>query len=285
MKRAPLLLLVMAILLALASAAAASPPAAAGPAVMRTPGGRVKEYVPAAEHQAVSRLSKRRKKKKSSSQQEEPTQEPQAGDTATASPGADDVARVTEAAKNAKDKLSCFPASATVTLASGARVRMDALAVGDAVAVGGSARPSPVFMFTHREKAGVHAFVRLTTAAGAALSLSPGHYVYAGGALVRADAVRVGDELRLAGGSASGVVAVGATLELGLYNPQTLHGDIVVDGVVASTYTAAVEPAVAHAALAPLRAAFACFGYSTGALDAGAPPTFVGRLPAGGVAY
>ena len=30
----------------------------------------------------------------------------------------------------------------------------------------------------------------------------------------------------------------------GLYNPQTMHGDIVVDGVLASVYTAAVAPAL-----------------------------------------
>ena len=39
----------------------------------------------------------------------------------------------------------------------------------------------------------------------------------------------------------------------GLYNPLTLAGDIVVDGILASTYTKAVTPKMAHAALAPLR--------------------------------
>ena len=39
----------------------------------------------------------------------------------------------------------------------------------------------------------------------------------------------------------------------GLYNPHTLHGDVVVDGVLTSTYTGVVHPALAHALLAPLR--------------------------------
>lgn len=50
------------------------------------------------------------------------------------------------------------------------------------------------------------------------------------------------------------VVKVGNTHDLGLYNPQTIHGDIVVDGFVVSTYTADVTPSVAHAVLTPMRA-------------------------------
>jgi len=42
----------------------------------------------------------------------------------------------------------------------------------------------------------------------------------------------------------------------GLYNPHTLDGWLVVDGVVTSTYTTAVAPAVAEAALAAARAAY-----------------------------
>jgi hypothetical protein len=39
----------------------------------------------------------------------------------------------------------------------------------------------------------------------------------------------------------------------GLYNPHTMHGDIVVDGVHTSTYTDSVAPALAHALLWPVR--------------------------------
>lgn len=48
----------------------------------------------------------------------------------------------------------------------------------------------------------------------------------------------------------------------GLYNPQTVLGDIVVDGFLATTYTSAAKAEVAHALLAPVRAA-----YVTGGLD------------------
>jgi len=71
--------------------------------------------------------------------------------------------------------------------------------------------------------------------------------------LRRAADVRLGDRLPLAAGNASAVVGVGCVDLPGLYNPHTLDGDITVDGVVVSTWTAAVPPAVASAALSPLR--------------------------------
>lgn len=46
----------------------------------------------------------------------------------------------------------------------------------------------------------------------------------------------------------------------GLYAPHTAAGIIAVDGVVASCYTAAIQPAAAHALLAPVRWAFARVG-------------------------
>lgn len=163
----------------------------------------------------------------------------------------------------------CFPGSAEVTLASGASARMDALKVGDRVLTS-SGVFSEVFMFTHRLSEQAHSFVRLDTAAGSSLRLTAGHYLYANGARVAAAAVRVGDELELADGSASRVVRVGREDGLGLFNPQTVTGDIVVDGVRASTFTTAVEPSAAQALLAPLRAAYEGLGLSTKVFDHGA---------------
>lgn len=137
---------------------------------------------------------------------------------------------------------------------------MKALGIGDEV-VTGSGRVSTVYAFSHadRREAVRHPFVRLATAAGVTLTASPGHFVYvldgADRRLVPAAAVRVGDVLPLASGANSSAVVVGvSTVALpGLYNPHTLDGDIAVDGVVVSTWTVAVRPAVAAAALAPLR--------------------------------
>lgn len=159
---------------------------------------------------------------------------------------------------NNDGERSCFPASSTVTLASGQVVLMRALRLGDEVTTGGG-HVSTVYAFSHADgrEAVRHPFVRLATAAGVSLTASPGHYVYVlGGAdrrLVPAAAVRVGDVLPLATGNCSAVVEVSRVVLLGLYNPHTLDGDIAVDGVVVSTWTVAVPPAVAAAALAPLR--------------------------------
>ncbi|KAK1862562.1 hypothetical protein I4F81_005130 [Pyropia yezoensis] len=222
-----------------------------------------------------------------------PTADPTAAPTAapTATPDGDD-----------DDEPACFPAAATVELSTGSVVRMDALRVGDAVRVapgGGGAAFSPVYLFTHADGGarGGPPAVRLTTASGAAVTASAGHYVYAGGRLVAAAAVAVGDTLQVVppGGGAttwvvSPVTAIAAVPVAGLYNPQTLAGEVVVDGVRASTYTTAVAPRVATALLAPLRAAWYAGGGAPAAAAASAldaPGRWVvarlGRVLGGGV--
>jgi len=190
-------------------------------------------------------------------------------------------------------RSDCFPAAATVVTAGGVVTRMDALTVGTAVVTGPDGSTSPVFAFSHADPAGdAGAWVTLTTAVGD-LTLSAGHYVLvqrggvaAAGAprLVAAAAIVVGDEVRhvpppplvssaaAANGStcaAANVATIGsgwvvvarttvtaATGGRGLYNPHTLDGSLVVDGIVTSTYTTAMAPAVADVALAAGRAAY-----------------------------
>ncbi len=48
------------------------------------------------------------------------------------------------------------------------------------------------------------------------------------------------------------VQAVGSVVADGLYNPQTAHGNIVVDGVLCSTFTSAIHPLLAKTLLLPL---------------------------------
>jgi len=176
-----------------------------------------------------------------------------------------------------EEEPDCFPAAATAELADGRVVAMADLAVGDKVRVAagdGPAAFSAVFLFTHKLPTPPRSYVRLTTSeGGAALTASAGHYVYAGGRLVAAAAVAVGDTLQVVapggGWATATVTGVRRVDAAGLYNPQTLHGDIVVDGVRASTFTTAVEPAVASALLAPLRAVYRSTGRSVGLLGGG----------------
>jgi Hint module len=175
---------------------------------------------------------------------------------------------------------NCFPAEATVLLASGETKRMDELAVGDRISVG-RGEFSAVFMFTHKLPAARANFVTLSTASGEAITLTPGHYLQtAAGGLVAAGAVCVGDDLVLANGAPSHVLSARATPGVGLFNPQTATGNMVVDGVLVSAYTTAIDPSLAHAVLSPLRAMYNVFGVSTSVLDGGANAV-AKRLPQG----
>lgn len=144
---------------------------------------------------------------------------------------------------------------------------MSELQIGDVVAVG-DGQFSPVFMFTHKLNTLNTQFVQLETAVGQ-ITLTHGHYLYLSGALRAAGTAQVGDFVETEHGVAR-IETVRVVNTRGLYNPQTLHGDILVDGVRASTFTTAVRPAFAQALMAPLRAAFTKLGFATVALDNGA---------------
>lgn len=174
-----------------------------------------------------------------------PTPSPSAAPTPTASAAPDN------------DGAACFPADAAVDTPHGP-VRVDALAVGDEVAAPGG-RTTTVFLFTHAsppDAARPHVYVELSAADGRTLTVTPSHYVYVGGGRrVPAGTVAVGDTLDdNTAGRCVPVVGVRRVLApRGLYNPQTLDGDLVVSGFRVSTYTTAIEPATAHGLLAPVR--------------------------------
>lgn len=88
------------------------------------------------------------------------------------------------------------------------------------------------------------------------LVVSHGHFVYADGMPRPAATISVGMMMEGEDGKMMQVVKMDEVVAKGLYNPQTMDGDIIVQGVRCSTYTTAVKPAAAHALLAPVRAAF-----------------------------
>lgn len=158
----------------------------------------------------------------------------------------------------------CFPADAQVELESGVMKRMGDLRVGDRVRVSAT-EFSDVLVFSHQlERVNVE-FVVISTADGASIRLTPNHYLYVNGTLTAARRVAVGDMLRrIRHGAGSGMVgalesgdiavtSVSMAWGEGLFNPHTIDGDIVVDGILTSTYTTTVAPGLAHALLWPLR--------------------------------
>ncbi|KAI0561465.1 hypothetical protein FGB62_81g025 [Gracilaria domingensis] len=126
----------------------------------------------------------------------------------------------------------CFPASATVQLADGWTKRMDELEIGDSVLVGHK-QYSDVFMFTHRSAHVPYRFVQVTTSGGKTMKLTRGHFIYLDGHLRMAGSARRGDRVWVESGTEEVVVDVRMVKGKGLYNPQTIDGDIVVDGVSA----------------------------------------------------
>lgn len=151
----------------------------------------------------------------------------------------------------------CFPAAAVVTLASGKEVPMHALQVGDVVLT--PEGPSPIIFFTHSLPDINYQFVRLVTTNGSII-LTAGHYVPLWRAgLRRAGNVGRGDWLLFGENLIPfQVKAIDHVYTKGLYNPQTRAGWIIVNGFVASTYTTAIDPLLAHGPLlAPIRAIYA----------------------------
>eukprot|EP00177_Eucheuma_denticulatum_P004160 GFKZ01007553.1.p1 GENE.GFKZ01007553.1~~GFKZ01007553.1.p1 ORF type:complete len:457 (+),score=34.35 GFKZ01007553.1:135-1373(+) len=156
-----------------------------------------------------------------------------------------------------------LPTEAPVCFAGGQRVRkeggrlvpMEDVRVGDRVLVGveGGRQYSRVFAWTHRQEVPA-VFVRIETGSGRRVDVTAGHYVWVNGTATRAGQVRVGDWMVDEIWGRVSVTWVGCVVGWGLYSPQTVHGNLVVEGVVVTTYSSvAKEMAAAHALLAPLR--------------------------------
>jgi Hint module len=124
-------------------------------------------------------------------------------------------------------------------------------------------------MFTHRLSEVYAKFIEIKTLSGATISLSEGHYIHVDGSVVPAAQVKIGSEVRLGSGHTDKVRSVRTVGGKGLYNPQTLQGDIVVNGILASTYTTAMDPRLAHAALFPFRSMFSALNFEVSALESG----------------
>lgn len=157
------------------------------------------------------------------------------------------------------DGSACFPLAAKVQLADGSMIRMDEIRIGDSIR-SSSTDFSTVLMFTHANPEIRTDFIIISTDTATAV-LSPNHYLYVNGKLATARSVLVGDSVSTIMDGVEVESAVQniemASLE-GLYNPQTASGKLAVywnggDAVLASSYTTAIHPILAHMLLSPLR--------------------------------
>lgn len=169
----------------------------------------------------------------------------------------------------------CFPASAVVHLEDGDMRAIHKLTAGDHVKASESLS-SMIYFFSHRRGAVLTDFVRIESDWNHTITMSEGHYLYANGRLKAAGDVQIGDFLRTLDGRCR-VRDVKRVQDVGLYAPHTMHGDIVVNRVVASSYTRAMHPYLAHALLWPARV-LVRIGISEEPLGSllyhGAPPVF-----------
>jgi Hint module len=130
---------------------------------------------------------------------------------------------------------------------------MTDLKIGDRVAVirtDGSRGFEDVYLFTHKDGVTSAPYVTLTLESGRKLSLSPRHFIpvatvpgadWRDHVLKGGNEVRTGDVVWFEGAdgaaTASPVVAIAEEVRTGLFNPLTLGGTILVDGVAASAHS------------------------------------------------
>lgn len=153
--------------------------------------------------------------------------------------------------ENASGGPECFPGSAIVDLEQGGTKYMRDLKIGDRVRVGPS-EFSEVFMFSHNDTIIETSFIEIRTPSNVTLVLTRGHYLYSDGELVKAKNFRVGNHIVVVSLRRSEpVAAIRYITGKGLFNPHTIQGDIVVNGVLASTFTDALRPGIAKLLLTP----------------------------------
>ena len=148
---------------------------------------------------------------------------------------------------------ACFPGDAELILSTGQLIDMRDLQGGHLIKVSGSGLNSRVIAFSHRERSRAHPFLEISFTNGQTLTLSEGHYTYVRGSLLAASAVSLGDTMMNGTGKLITVSHIRKVWKTGKYAPHTMHGDLVVDGVVVSAYTTEVHPSIAHALLTPVR--------------------------------
>jgi len=135
----------------------------------------------------------------------------------------------------------CFSTHATARVLGKGRVAMQDLVPGDKVLTA-SGEHKTMFSMNHYHRTKSTVFLRINTdlEMERPLELSPNHMLFVEGAKnhpVPAISVNIGDKIWSADDGLRKVVDIGRVVRNGLYNPLTLDGTIVVDGIVASTYT------------------------------------------------
>ena len=142
----------------------------------------------------------------------------------------------------------CFSADATVQVKQKGLTAMKDLQMGGSVLTdAASQKYEPVYSFGHYDKNWDADFVQLKTAQ-ASLELTANHLVYLNGQSnpVRADMVQIGDVVQTGTtGSNHAVTNISMVQKRGVYLPLTPSGNIVVNGILSSSYVSIQDDAPA----------------------------------------
>ena len=160
---------------------------------------------------------------------------------------------------------------------------MSDLRLGDkvlSVRPDGSTFFDEVYMFGHKDSTTISPFVHLAADDGSTLRLTADHYVHVeqgpgSWSAIPASQTKVGDVVRVLQGRSvlvtQRIVSKSIVMERGLFNPYTLGGSIVVDGVLASCHSSSALDGVFiwlgipivegyQVAFAPIRALYRLLG-------------------------
>lgn len=131
---------------------------------------------------------------------------------------------------------ACFSGSSVVHVQGQGPTRMEELKIGDAV-MGANNGYSVVHGFYHRDDSAEADFFSIeTNRTMKPLEMTGNHLLFVNHTAIPAKQVQVGDLL----GNAV-VTAVGMVKRKGVYSPATFAGSILVNGVLASTYTSQLD--------------------------------------------
>jgi len=133
----------------------------------------------------------------------------------------------------------CFSPIATASVNGKGRIMMKDLVNGDSVlTMDGSYQTMYSMNHYHKSKETIFVQIRTNLESEQPLELSPNHLLYVADSInpVPASTVEVGDKVWTIEGGKE-VLEINMITRDGLYNPLTMDGTIVVDGIVASAYT------------------------------------------------
>jgi hypothetical protein len=131
---------------------------------------------------------------------------------------------------------ACFSGENFVEVADKGMVRMTDLRIGDFVKTG-SGEFSQVYSFSHLDHEMETEYLQIfSEGLDIPLEISADHMVFVSGKVVRASQVKVGDLF-----GSRPVLQIQSVQRRGAYAPVTFTGDLVVSGIVASSYVAIVD--------------------------------------------